>query len=211
MMNDDMQTVAFNSAAGLTVLNFWDQLLNRDRVYVVGFNDGQAEGQHPLVTGRVAMMWDGPWSISTLARHAQDLDYGVAPLPAGPDGHRGAGMGGFGLTIANGSRNVDAAWEFVKWLTVNTSNNAEFAYITGNIPANLEAAQDPRFTDDPHFAGILENMQFATIRPQVNGYASMEGNASIPVLQMFLSGERTAEQALAEAEAKGNQILADNR
>jgi multiple sugar transport system substrate-binding protein len=157
------------------------------------------------------MMWDGPWSISNLARYAPDLDYGVAPLPAGPGGYRGARMGGFGLAIASGSSNADEAWEFAKWLTVDADNNREFAYVTGNIPANIEAANNPVFTGHPHFSGIVENMQFAQIRPPVVGYASMEGDALIPSLQLFMSGELSAEQALNEAQLRGDIILADNR
>ena len=33
-------TAAFNTEAGLTVLKYWDQLLNQDKVYQLGFEDG---------------------------------------------------------------------------------------------------------------------------------------------------------------------------
>ena len=120
-------------------------------------------------------------------------------------------MGGWGLTIANGARQANAAWEFIKWMTINPDNNKEFGYITGNIPANVQAANDPIFTNDPHWGGIVNNMQWAKIRPPVNGYSSIEGDATIPNFQLFMSGQMTAAAALADAEVKGNRILADNR
>jgi len=43
------------------------------------------------------------------------------------------------------------------------------------------------------------------------GYSQVEGDATIPNLQLFMSGELTAEQALAEAQTIGDQVLADNR
>lgn len=36
-------TTAFNSEAGLTVLEYWNKLLNEDKVYQLGFEDGRAE------------------------------------------------------------------------------------------------------------------------------------------------------------------------
>jgi len=211
MLTADMQRTAFNSPAGLAVLNFWDKLLNQSKVYVLGFNDGLEEGEDPFVTKKLAMKWDGPWAITTLERYASTLDYGVAPLPAGPNGARGARMGGWGLTIANGAKNADGAWEFAKWLTVDPNHNKEFAYINGNIPANIVAAQDDMFTKHPHYSGIVANMAYAKIRPPVNGYSSIEGDATIPNFQLFMSGQMTAAAALSDAQVKGDKILADNR
>lgn len=211
MISDDMQTTAFNSPEGLAVLEFWDTLLNEDKVYALGFAEKAAEGEDPFIGGNIAMKWDGPWAIENLAKYAEDLDYGVAALPAGPDGERGAIMGGFGIAIAKGAKNVDGAFALAKWLTVDVDNNKELAKITGNIPANIEASEDPIFTDDPHFGGIVDNMQYASIRVPVLGYSQVEGDATIPNLQLFMSGELTAEQALAEAQTIGDQVLADNR
>ena len=37
MLSDDNSKTAFNSPAGLAVLNYWDKLINTDKVYQVGF------------------------------------------------------------------------------------------------------------------------------------------------------------------------------
>jgi multiple sugar transport system substrate-binding protein len=155
------------------------------------------------------MKFDGPWALSGLDQ--TDVDYGIVPPPAGPNGDKGAGMGGFGLVIAEGAKNPEGAWAFMKWWTTQPENGVGFAKIAGWIPANIEAANDPYFTDNDHYAAFIETLEFAQTRPQVAGYSDVEGLALIPSLQKFLSGELTAEEALAEAETLSNQILADNR
>jgi multiple sugar transport system substrate-binding protein len=211
MLTEDLQNTAFNSPAGLAVLQYWDKLLNKSKVYAVGFASNLAEGEDPFVTGKIAIKWDGPWAISTLERYAETLDYGVAPLPAGPGGHRGARMGGFGMAIAKGAKNADQGWELVKYLTADKENNRNIARATGNIPANRQAAQYDDFQKDPHFRGIVENMEFAKIRPPVPGYSQIEGDATIPNFQLFMSGQMTAQEALADAQIKGDKILRENR
>jgi multiple sugar transport system substrate-binding protein len=204
MLNDDQTEVAFNSPEGLEVLAFWKSLLEAG-VYEQGFGDGI----DAFAESSLAMKFDGPWALSGLDQ--TDVDYGIVSPPAGPNGDQGAGMGGFGLVIAEGAKNPEGAWAFMKWWTTEPANGVGFAKIAGWIPANIEAANDPYFTDNDHYAAFIETLEFAQTRPQVPGYSDVEGLALIPSLQKFLSGELTAEAALAEAETLSNQILADNR
>ena len=49
MLSEDGKPTAFNSKAGLEVLNFWNQLLNEKKVYQQGFNDGTDAFAAPLI------------------------------------------------------------------------------------------------------------------------------------------------------------------
>jgi multiple sugar transport system substrate-binding protein len=204
MLSEDGETVAFNSPEGLEVLDFWTAMLG-DGSYELGFG----EGTDPFAEGTVSMKYDGPWALSGL--DATDVEYGIVPPVAGPGGDQAAGMGGFGLVIPEGAKNTEGAWEFLKWWTTQPESGVGFAKIAGWIPANIEAANDPYFTENPHYAAFIETLEFAKTRPQVTGYSDVEGKALIPSLQKFLSGELTAQQALDEAEELSNQILAENR
>lgn len=204
MLSADGTTTAFNSPEGLEVLEFWSTMMD-DGVYELGFGDGvDAFAEQTL-----AMKFDGPWALAGL--NQTDVEFGIVPPPAGPNGDRGAGMGGFGLVIPEGAKNVDGAWEFIKWWTLQPENGVNFAKISGWIPANIEAANDPYFTENEQYAAFIETMNFAKVRPQIAGYTDVEGKALIPALQKFMSGELTAEQALAEGQTLGDQILASHR
>lgn len=76
-------------------------------------------------------------------------------------------MGGFGLVIPMGLR-TDASWEFIKWWTMQPENGVELQ-ISGNLPANKEAAKDPYFMDDDILRVFSETMDYAGIRSKVFG------------------------------------------
>ncbi|MVA74434.1 extracellular solute-binding protein [Auraticoccus sp. F435] len=205
MLNDDNQTVAFNSPEGLAVLQFWQQLMDAG-VYELGFGKGGA----PFAEKKVGLAYTGPWSFTDFDK-VDDLVYGTTEPVAGPGGGKAAGMGGFGLAIPEGARNADGAWEFMKWWCADPANALQFGKISGQIPANRTAANDAYFTEDEKYEALVATMEYATVRPAVAGYSDMEGKGLIPNLEKFLSGELGAEEALATAESMGNQVLAENR
>jgi multiple sugar transport system substrate-binding protein len=196
---------AYNSQAGLDVLAYWKQLINVDKVYELGFED--AFGGDGFKAGKVAMTFNGPWTLQSYKDAG--LDFGVIGQPVGPTGAKSAMMGGFGLIIPNKAKNVDAAWEFVKWWTTQPANGVEFAKISGNLPANIDAAADPYFMNDEVLKVFSDTMLYASIRSKVSGYSDVEGLALIPQLQKYVAGEITAEEALANAQSQGDSILTE--
>lgn len=207
MIDDSVNppVAAFNTEAGLTVLEYWNQLLNEDKVYQLGFEDGF--GGDGFKAGKVALAFNGPWTLESYKEAG--LNFGVIGQPEGYHGEKSAMMGGFGLVIPNGSKNPDAAWEFIKWWTMQPENGVEFCKISGNLPANINAAKDPYFTEDEILKVFTETLEYAGIRSKVFGYSDLEGLALIPQLQKYTAGEITAQEALSNAEKQGNQILAD--
>ena len=210
LLTPDGTKTAFNSPQGLAVLEFLDQLLNKDKVYETGFGRGEGNAQDPFVTGKIAMFYSGPWAINGYKKYGKDLDFGIAPPPAGPTGAKGAGMGGFGLAITSASKNKEAAWEFMKWWLAEDKNALTWGKTSSNIPGNLKAVNDAYFQRDPLLKGITDTLKFATIRPPVPGYPPMEGQALIPNIQLFLEGKQDAKTALQKAQESGDRILADN-
>lgn len=195
----------YNSEAGLAVLDYWDQLLNEDKVYQLGFEDGF--GGDGFKAGKVAMTFNGPWVLEQYKEAG--INFGVIGQPKGPSGNMHAMMGGFGLAIPNQAKHPDEAWEFIKWWTTQPENGVEFCKISGNMPANKQAAQDPYFADDEVFSVFTAAYDYAGIRSKALGYSDVEGLALIPQLQKFMAGEISAEEALSTAQSQGDSILAE--
>lgn len=210
MVSEDGNSTAFNSDEGRAVLDFWNQMVNERKVYDVGFESGLGQGQDPFVTGQVAMMYTGPWMLTTYKTYGKDLEFGVVPPPAGPNGDQGAVMGGFGLAMSSSSKQKDAAWEFIRWWLAEPENALLWAKTSFNIPGNLPALKDPFFQDDPYLKPIVDTLNFAKIRPPFPGYSPMEGNALIPNLQLFLQGDMDASTALQKAQEQGDKELQEN-
>lgn len=209
MLSEDGTKTAFNSPEGLEVLDYWKSLLDAG-VYELGFGNESESGQDTFVTGQVAMTYTGPWMINTYKQYGDDLNFGIIPPPAGPDGEKATVMGGFGLVIPTAAEQKEAAWEFVKWWLAQPENALDWAQTSFNIPGNMEAIESPFFQDDPYYQPVVEALEFAQIRPPVPGYSPMEIDALIPNLQLFLEGKIGAQEALDRAQRDGDRILAEN-
>ncbi|ASS66074.1 MULTISPECIES: ABC transporter substrate-binding protein [unclassified Paenibacillus] len=210
MLTEDGKKTDFNNDKGRSVLEFWDRLLNKDKVYKVGFEQGLGEGTDAFVTGKLAMQYTGPWMLSTYKKYGKDLDFGIVPPPVGPNGDKGSVMGGFGLVIPQGSKHQQEAWEFVKWWTANKDNALLWAKTSLNIPGYKPALEDPFFKDDPFWKPFLETLDIAKIRPAHPGYSVMENDGLIPNLQLFQQNKLSADDALKKSQQRGDQLLADN-
>ncbi|BFH59949.1 ABC transporter substrate-binding protein [Paenibacillus azoreducens] len=210
MLDETGTKTNFNNEKGLEVLNFWDRLLNKDKVYKIGFEQGLGEGTDAFVTGKLAMQYTGPWMLSTYKKYGKDLDFGVVTPPVGPNGDKGSVMGGLGLVIPEGSKHQKEAWEFMKWWAANKDNALLWAKTSLNIPGFKPAIEDPFFQNDPLWKPFLDTLEFAKIRAQHPGYSVMEDDGLIPNLQLFQQNKMSAEEALAKSQQRGDQLLQDN-
>ncbi|NOU87668.1 extracellular solute-binding protein [Paenibacillus sp. LMG 31460] len=210
MMTSDLKKTNFNNDQGKQVLDFWDKLINKDKVYKVGFEKGLGEGTDAFVTGKVAMTYTGPWMLSTYKKYGKDLDFGVVPPPAGPGGAKGSVMGGFGLVIPAGSKHKDEAWEFEKWWLANKDNTLLWAKTSLNLPGFKPALQDPFFKDDPNWKPFMDTLEFAKIRPQHPGYSVMEGDGLMPNIELFIQGKQDAATTLKKGQEQGDKLLDQN-
>jgi len=211
MLTDDGTKTAFNSEAGLEVLNYWDQMINKDKVYKIGFESGLDQGTDAFATGKTAMLFSGPWMLSTYKNYGKDLEFGIVPPPAGPKGNKGAGIGGFGLVIPEGAKHKDEAWELMKWWLATPENAAMYCKTSLNIPGLKAATLDTFFSGDELYKPFLQTFEFAKIRPPVSGYSTMEEKALIPNLQLFMEGKQSAADTLKKAQEMGDKILAENK
>ncbi|MGH2534729.1 MAG: ABC transporter substrate-binding protein [Thermomicrobiales bacterium] len=209
MVADDCSETTFNSPEGLAVLDLWQRMMDQG-VYELGFEEGLGEGQDAFVTGRVAMLYTGPWMITTYQKYGADLDFGVVSPPSGPDGDQSSVMGGFGLTIPAASEKQDAAWEFVKWWLAEPANAVTWGQTSSNFPGNTVAIQDRAFSEDPLRQPFLETFDFARVRPPCAGYSPMEIDGLIPNLQLFMEGKQSAQETLDRAQEEGDRLLAEN-
>jgi ABC-type sugar transport system permease subunit/ABC-type glycerol-3-phosphate transport system substrate-binding protein len=94
-------------------------------IFQSGFQGGE---QDPFFTGKLGMVINGSWIVPNIARYAPGLDFGVAPPPVPKERLEGKGRfagqdkfltwtGGFSFAIPVGSRNPEAAWRFIRYMS----------------------------------------------------------------------------------------------
>jgi multiple sugar transport system substrate-binding protein len=74
-----------------------------------------AELSQPLQAGRIALITEGSWNISTFAGIG-GIELATAPTPIGPGGQRAAMTNSLADSISAGSPNKGAAWKWVRYL-----------------------------------------------------------------------------------------------
>ena len=130
-----------------------------------------AEPSTALVTslfneGKAAMVFSGPWFLGEIAK---GVDYGVTTLPVlGEAG--GKPMRPWitveGAYVAAPSRNKEAAFDFVKYLT--DVDAARILALEGRqSPANARVYQDPKVASDPILAAFRKQVEVAIPMPNL--------------------------------------------
>ncbi|MEM7532634.1 MAG: substrate-binding domain-containing protein [Chloroflexota bacterium] len=103
----------------------------------------------------------GIWYYGTGLRTIEDkFEWRGFPVPSGPGGQRGSFIGCDTFCINSQGDNIDAAFEWGKFLM---SKEARLAAVKGGAPAPFlkEAWEDPFLSEDPTFQAMLQWLEVA--------------------------------------------------
>jgi multiple sugar transport system substrate-binding protein len=115
--------------------------------------------QNAFEAGKVAINMDGEWRSAFMAADKSKVNYGVAPIPVAADKSTLYGSGyitGNVIGISRGSKNPEAAWQFIKYLTTDTTEVVKLANGIKNVPTTVAALNSPDLTADPNFKVFLQ-------------------------------------------------------
>lgn len=159
-----------------------------------------------FTTGRIGMAGSGAFSIGTLKRDYPKVDFGIAPLP-GKNGGSSSFAGGDSIGIPKGSKNVQAAWEFIKWCLEEDVQVQQFAK-NGSIPVRSDLAENEYSKLDPRF--VVPAKAMATGKtPYSVKYNELFNDANGPWLAMIQEAVfgRGVDEAVAKAQESFTKIL----
>jgi len=119
---------------------------------------------------QAGMILDGPWVPPTFQQGYPQLQYSMALMPAGPDGHSASVVGGEDITIMAASKNIDAAKAFMQFMT---SEQAQVLMgTTGQMPVLKSLAGNSRLPS--YFSIYDQQLQTAYPRPVTPNYTKIE-------------------------------------
>lgn len=161
--------------------------------------------QNLFKQGKVATVITAPFLSNQIKTEAPKLNYGVAPIPAGPGGASGTYGVTDSIVMFENSKVKDEAWKFLDFI-FTTDARTKFDKVEGFLPVNAEEAKDPMFADNADlkvFASLLPNARFAPVIP---GWEEI-ADATSSALQKIYLGEGEIEATLKEAADKANAVL----
>ncbi|MFW5654713.1 MAG: extracellular solute-binding protein [Roseicyclus sp.] len=153
---DDYRTVNYNDEAGLEALNFYLGL--EDTVSRQGFMD---EPQAAFRAGRAGMHIDGSFRIGALDG-TRGLDWGVAELPAGPDGTRSNYSSYWvnAITTKAEGPQYEAAVRFMDYITSPEAMEI-WLEVVGELPARQAVGMTEENANDPVFGPFIRGLEYA--------------------------------------------------
>lgn len=162
-----------------------------------------AEPSTALVTslfndGKAAIVFSGPWFLGEVAK---GIDVGLAPMPT-VDEAGGKPMRPWmtveGVYIAAGSKNKDAAYDFVKYVTDTPA--AKIMAVEGRqTPANKLVYSDPQVGNDPILKVFRQQVEVAVPMPNLAEMSMMWTPAS-SAMAAIVQKSATVKAALDQAQ-----------
>ena len=187
----------------MAALRFYTDLLVKHKAaQPSAMANGLNDVNQLFMTGKVAMIIDGPWRQGSLREQAPNLKWSVAQLPPAAGKTPRYLTSSWYYTMFKGGKNQEAAFRFVEFL-LRPENMAK-SVVT--LPARKSAARDPRFATaayKPWVEAIPNAIPF-TVTDKFTEIADVVGDA----VQQVLGGRADAEKAAAEASRKIGAIVA---
>jgi arabinogalactan oligomer/maltooligosaccharide transport system substrate-binding protein len=148
--------------------------------------------------GKAAAIIDGPWAYS---QYAKTVDIGFATLPTVPANGNTPGtpfVGVKSLWVTKNASDPALDADILKFYT-NYQNQLSMIKQTGEIPANLQALNDPSVKSNPAISGFANQARYGTPLPNTP-YMTALWTPVANALTAIWDGTETPAVALANAQ-----------
>lgn len=202
-INAAQTQVLFNSEAGVQALTLWKNMYDE-----LGTRTFSMAHDMAFASQRLAMVLDGPWNLPRY-REMNNVDWAVAPLPAGP-AQRATYLAGEHLAIFKQSKHPQAAWQFVKWI-IQPEVQASFSMKSGYLPVRRSVLEMKEYQDflatDPALKAFVDQMNWGQARGAIDNHRVEINRYLAEAIEKATLGRRDPKIVLDEAAAKANQLL----
>jgi len=206
---DDQGNPTFNKPENLEALQWEKKIQDKYGVKAMSAFNSQASalGFSPFIAGKAAMIVDVNNLYVEIQQRAPDLEFGVAPIPYTKT--PASWSAGFDLELVNNKddKRAAAAWELMKFLT-SAEVQVKVHEASGSLVANMKAAQDPKFMEDPNWKMIVDQMQNSKFIEYIDAMPSWHGKLD-PVEQAVLNSGKDPKEQL-DAAQKDAENAVDN-
>lgn len=209
VINADGTRAVFNTPAGVTALKFYTSFQREDRSSVL------ASSIVPQWTGdvfdafgrqRAAMEVEGGWLIQYLHDNYNSLQYGIAPLPLGPNGKRADLIYTNAWAAYSRTKYPAATWELIKYLTGQEVQRSQLENGFA-LPSLKMLASDPYFNKNPGVKVLFDAAQQGGYPDNYGPYDLLIHQRLDLAIASVLSGQNSEQEALDNAARQVNQVL----
>jgi multiple sugar transport system substrate-binding protein len=207
VLSEDWSEVTLDSDEARAALDFYTGLVQDGFAGTASAVDAGWAGE-AFGMGRAAMIMEGNWVITALVEQFPDINWGVAQLPAHPEGGEATMTFTVCYGVAADSDNPDEAWQLVNFLTGEEGGQLVAEAGFGPMPPRTALADtwlEARGEEIGQAFVDAAEVAYPWRFPVGFGDATDTFNAS---LQLAFEGQATADDILFEAAAAAEEVLA---
>jgi sn-glycerol 3-phosphate transport system substrate-binding protein len=191
----------------IEALTYWVELVNKYKVHPEGIVEWGTTPRD-FFERKVAMMWTTTGNLTNVKNNAK-FDFGVAMLPAGKQRGSPTGGGNFYIFKKSTPAQREAAFKFIKWVTT-PQRAAQWGIDTGYVAVRADAWDTPVMKQ--YVAGFPAAAVARDQLPYAKAELSTHDNQRVTKalndgLQAALTGTKTPEQALKDAQREAERLL----
>ena len=212
-MSDDLTTIEFNAPRGIATLQLFADMYQIDHSITPGFLAYTHTETNDMFCGnKVAMCIEGPWVRGMVHEKSPDKDMYVVALPV-PDDMidqyaTAPTLQDMVMYSINGhSKNLAAAWEFVKYLR---NEEADMAWIRDDLGATATtnfALNSPEAKNVPDLQLFINELKHAKPLPPHPRIVAVASNTFTPFCEKAIIGEMTPKAALDQAAREAQDVI----
>jgi len=207
LMNAAGTETYYDKPAVIEALQYWVDLVKKYKVHPEGIVEWGTTPKD-FFERKVAMMWTTTGNLTNVRSNAK-FDFGVAMLPASKERGSPTGGGNFYLFKKSTPAQREAAFKFIKWVTT-PQRAAQWGIDTGYVAVRADAWETPAMKQ--YVAGFPPAAVARDQLPYAKAELSTHDNQRVTKalndgLQAALTGTKTPEQALKDAQRESERLL----
>jgi sn-glycerol 3-phosphate transport system substrate-binding protein len=207
LMNAAGTEVYYDKPEVIGALQYWVDLVKKYKVHPEGIVEWGTTPKD-FFERKVAMIWTTTGNLTNVRNNAK-FDFGVAMLPAGKQRGSPTGGGNFYIFKKSTPAQRDAAFKFIKWVTT-PARAAQWGIDTGYVAVCPDAWDTPAMKQ--YVAGFAAAAVARDQLPYAKAELSTHDNQRVTKalndgLQAALTGTKTPEQAMKDAQREADRIL----
>ncbi|GIP37786.1 ABC transporter substrate-binding protein [Paenibacillus sp. J31TS4] len=160
--NDQGTSIGFDSALGTKVFKFLKDQQNTGALYYPPQQDSGNIVNQMFISGKIGLMYQSTGVIGSLKDNVK-FDYVTSFLPM--DAVYATPTGGANLSLMAGSKNKDAAWEFLRWAMIDPQGGLQFILDSGYLPFTKKMVESQQIKDlwakEPNRKVAYDQLQYA--------------------------------------------------
>ena len=207
LANAEGNQVKYDDPGSVGALAYWVDLSKKYGIHPPGVVEWGTTPRD-FMEKKVAMIWTTTGNLTNIRSNAK-FDFGVAMLPEGKRRGSPTGGGNFFIFKKTTSAEQEGAYKFAKWLT-QPARAAQWSIDTGYVAVSPAAYDTPvlkKYAQDfPPALVARDQLPFAVAELSTHDNQRVT-KALNDGLQAALTGAKTPEQAMKDAQAEATRLL----